>query len=298
MRAQPASYPEDRAFGLCLTHDVDHPRKFTPPGMLRTVAKVILRRQSSKVLRQMYDYLRTGKDPFWNFDQIAGWEQEHGFRSTFFLIAGNRHTRDPAYGEDPDERARLCDLIVNTGSEVGLHGSFESYDNPEIMSEELARLRQHASVVGGRQHYLRLDTQRSFEVMEQVGLIYDCTLAFSGEMGFRSGFAGPYYPFSLIENRPFQVLEIPLVIMDRSVWASCCKDMPPDAIWEALMPVLDQVRRHRGCVSVLWHNGFFDEVSFPGYRQVYFSLLEWLSAHNGWGASGRQVYDWFVAVNQ
>lgn len=294
LRPNPPSYPDGRRFGLCLTHDVDHPRKFTPVGLLKTPAKVLLRRESPKALYQIGDYFLTGRDPFWNFDQIIELERDHGFSSTFFLTAGGRHDRDPAYGDDPAARTRLCETISDLGAEIGLHGSFESYANSRLLSDEWAELNRCTTVKGGRQHYLRLNVQRSFTAMEEAGFLYDCTLAFSGEMGFRSGFAVPHYMFNLEEDRPFRILEIPLVVMDRSIWASCCPNSEPDRIWEEMLQVLDLVRQYNGCVSVLWHNQFFDPVSFPGYRSVYRSLLMWLRNNDGWGASGAQVYDWFV----
>jgi hypothetical protein len=295
LKPKPPHYPEGHSFGLCLTHDVDHPRKFTFDSMLRTIAKVMLGRESPRQLRQIGRYLLTGKDPFWNFDQIVASERAHGFSSTFFLIMGGQHRRDPAYANKPDERARACRAIMNLGAEVGLHGSFESYIDARVMGEEWHALSELANVMGCRQHYLRLDTQRSFAVMEQVGLRYDCTLGFSGEIGFRSGLAAPHYPFNLEENRPFRVLEIPLVVMDRTLWASCVsRGLKPEEIFEEVLQVLAQVREYNGCVSILWHNGFFDDVAYPGYGDLYESLLRWLWDNGGWGASGKQVYDWFV----
>lgn len=308
---QPPNYPGARPFGLCLTHDVDNPRKFTPLGLLKTVAKVMLRRETRQGWRQIGAYLLTRRDPFWNFDQIINLEQAHGFHSTFFLVAGRRRKAyDPSYGDDLEERERLCETILDLGGEIGLHGSFDSYLSAEILGAELQALNRHAArpgsrqavrpgsrqavVSGGRQHFLRLDVQRSFSAMEQAGLLYDCTLGFSGALGFRSGFAGPHRVFNLAENRPFRLVEIPLIIMDRSMWAVCCQGMSPGAIWDEMLQVLEPVRAHNGCASILWHNGFFDEAAFPGYSNLYRSLLSWLQENNGWGASAKEVHDWFV----
>jgi hypothetical protein len=247
-------------------------------------------------LRQMGSYLSSGQDPFWNFGQITSMEQKYGFQSTFFLIAGRRNRRyDPPYGSDLSVRIRLCEEILSRGAEVGLHGSFESYLSADTLSEEMAALQKHTTVSGSRQHFLRLDAQYTFAALEQAGLLYDCSLGFSGELGFRSGFAGPHYPFSLTKNRPVPIFEIPLVMMDQSMWSSCCRGMRADDAWKVMLSVLEPVRDHNGCVSVLWHNGFFDEAAYPGYADLYHQLLIWLYENNGWGASGKQVFDWFTA---
>lgn len=296
LRPRPPRYPGERRFGLCLTHDVDHPRKFTPPGVLNTLGKVLLGRQSPRALKQVADYVFTGRDPFWNFDEIVESERESGFDCTFFLAAGHTHECDPDYACDPLKRGHLYQTIAEIGPEIGLHGSFESYTNADLLRVELSRLDRRATIVGNRQHYLRLDVQHSFDAMEEAGLAYDCTLAFSDEIGFRSGLACPHFVFSLKDDRPFAVLEIPLIVMDRSIWTIAqSRETPPEEMWEDLLQVLEQVRVHNGCASVLWHNGFFDDVVYPGYSDMYHSVLTWLKEKGGWGASGRQVYDWFVA---
>jgi hypothetical protein len=293
---QPPGYPNGHSFCLCLSHDVDRPRKFPPDGLIKVPAKVLLRRESPLALRQMWTYLRTGKDPHWNLAQIIDLEQEYGCRSTFFLLAGRGNKRcDPPYSADPGTRARLCETILGSGGEVGLHGSYESYLSAGILRQELLALQEHAEIRGCRQHFLRLDVQYTLAALEQAGLLYDSSLGFAGAIGFRSGFAAPYHPFNLAQNRPLRLLEIPLLIMDRSLFSYCYPGLPAEAVWAEMLSVLEPVRDYSGCVSILWHNTFFDEAAFPGYGGLYRRLLNWLQENNGWGASGGQVYDWFNA---
>ncbi len=69
-------------------------------------------------------------------------------------------------------------------------------------------------VHGQRYHYLRLDPHSNFATLDSLGFLYDSTLGFADQPGFRAGIAQPFRPWDLEREQPLRLVEIPLAAMD------------------------------------------------------------------------------------
>ena len=288
-------WPQGKDFAVCLTHDVDHVRKWESD---RHSARLLLGDKPFEATRlwsgSIVSMLKR-ENPYWNFEEIVAREKQYGFNSSFYFLAGRHHPFDGSYKINSNEVRALIKWLENEGAEVGLHGSFESYNNEAMLSNELATLTSIAkNVCGVRQHRLRLDPQLTFSAQEKAGLGYDTTLGFAEHEGYRSGIAFPYHPYDLRRNRPFALLEIPLTIMDGTLSQAQYRNLTPDKGWEATRKILETTKRFKSCVTLLWHNSCFAQQCSPGFGDIYWKALEWIHDNNGWGASGREVCKWWI----
>jgi hypothetical protein len=240
---------------------------------------------------QIQGYLRRDKDPYDSIEEITALERLYKSESTFFFLAARRHALDGKclsanYPPIIPRVAALCKSIESKGGEVGLHGSYLSVDQLAYLREEKRALETVARVQGVRQHYLRVDVEKTLGIMEAVGLQYDTSLGFSDRVGFRASFSFPYYPYCVAQDRPFSVLEIPLVVMDATLHSEgLCRE---EAL-EKSLSILETVRASGGCSAVLWHNNIFDAAQYPGYDKVYEDILAWIVGHEGWGTTCRNI---------
>jgi hypothetical protein len=177
-----------------------------------------------------------------------------GFRSTFFAIARHEHARDANYRID--RLAKHLELARQEGFGVALHGSYRSViENRDLASEVSDLVRATSQVpLGNRQHWLRFDRHESlFRSVQRAGLQYDSTLGFPETPGFRNGAAFAFPPYDFANEKPFEFLEIPLVLMDGNIEAEAraCHEEPREVLEE----VLRESRRWGwGGISALWHN--------------------------------------------
>ena len=95
--------------------------------------------------------------------------------------------------------ADSCGGSIERGHEVGFHAGFGTFRDAERTAEEFARLRGIAEREGvrqdrwgGRQHYLEWANPDTWRNWDEAGLDYDCTLAFSEAVGFRTGTCHEY----------------------------------------------------------------------------------------------------------
>ena len=70
---------------------------------------------------------------------------------------------------------------------------------------------------GLREHYLKFDFARSWPIMEAAGFDYDTTVGNNDRLGFKLGLATPFHPPDG-EWTPMRLLELPLVLMDTTLW--------------------------------------------------------------------------------
>jgi hypothetical protein len=238
------------------------------------------------------------RDVWFNFEEILALEKAQDVRSSFYFMARKgrclRKLWDADYDiRDPDFRS-VFSSIREAGSEIGIHGSFGTHRNADLLQEDIEML--SVPVAGGRFHYLCFDPAVSFNVMENAGLGYDSTQGFAEEIGFRNGIAYPFQPYDIHTNRPHAVLEIPLTVMDVSL-----KKMKNRTMDEKLSDVLDlmrEVRKWHGCLTLLWHNNYFSPYKYAGWKEFYIRLIEEAKKLNGLFLTAEQVYRRWPAMDK
>ena len=293
-RAETADTPvADAPFALCLTHDVDRPYK-TYQALYYAVRE---RRPSH--LRD----LLPNRDPWWQFEEVMRIEDELGVRSAFYFLREQhlfeeRDPRDwfvPRYWVehlgryDPSSPAVVDVMrrLDDGGWEVGLHGSYDAYCDPERLRREKVRLEDAlgGDVTGGRQHYLNLDIPETWRYHASAGLSYDASLGSSERYGFHHGYR---------ELRPFddEFVVFPLTLMDKAL---------PDPGEEfdraraACERLLCEARENAAVMTVLWHPRVFDERDFPGHRRLYQWLVERALDLGAWVGPPRELYQRLAA---
>lgn len=285
---------EGHEFALCLTHDVDRPYK-------RHQAVYYALRE-----RPWY-HLRTAlpwHNPYWQFEAIMDLEAELGVRSAFYFLQEPGLTRYGSVAEllDPETLVQLLGRYDVTapdisgvigdlrggGWEVGLHGSIPSHADGERLGYEKRLLERVLGepVVGVRQHYLRLDGERTWRNQSALGLRYDASLGSSTEYGFRHGY---------LPRRPFgdSFLVFPLTVMEEALPAP---GEDGDAAVREIERLLSEAERHDAVMTALWHPRYFSTAEFPGYRRCYRRLVERAREKGAWVGSPGQFYERLAAA--
>jgi hypothetical protein len=272
-------------FAVALTHDVDIPRRWTTVGIRGAAARLRhgALHEAGALARVPLHRLR-GTDPNWRFKEIAAEERAHGATgSTFYVIAGHGHRADGAAPEEYDRlRPQLVEELLESGSEVGLHGSYLAADELDRLAAEAEALRRLAgSVAGHRYHYLRIDPHRNLVPLAGLGFRYDTTLGFSDALGFRAGIAHPFHPWDFAREEPAAIVEVPLAAMDATLAEARYQGLSAAAAKPHLIALLDYAAEHGGGFSILWHPDRFDAPSARGWDRLYFELLDAVRERGG-----------------
>ena len=282
-------WPEGKKFAICLTHDIDQIR--TPLRYLAKGALYFLKRGNiHKALKRFFELI-TYKNA-WNIKQIVQIEESLGVKSTFFFLINRTSKYDGMNSKKTtySEIQKLAEL----GIDIQLHGSYNSYNNEQLLRQEKTQLEKLSKrdVIGIRQHYLRFEVPVTWEIQDKLGFKYDTTLGFADNIGFRAGISFPFHPINVQNNKIFNILEIPLAIMDTAL-AGYMKISAKEA-WKKISSLISSVEQHNGLVTLLWHNKFFDKVAWADWHNLYKKILGYGLEKNAFLGSATQVYNWWI----
>ena len=295
-------WPSAKPMAACLTHDVDAVRRGKlPRGVagndVRAAIQATVRGRVGQAADRAAAIVRTaaGPNPYWTFDRIAGLEREHGFHSTYFVMAGHLHPQDATYDPSEPRMVGLMRTLADSGCEIALHGSFASHTDEDSLRTQKAHLESilGTKVAGHRNHVLRFRTPDSWRVQQAAGLSYDATLGFADHEGYRGGHAFPFHPYDLEVEQPLDLLEIPLAVMDVTIHKY--RGLRREKAWQAVATVLEQTLVVNGLAALLWHNDTLYEPDYPGCGRLYEQALDWLASCGAWVATCRDVDRWWRA---
>jgi len=292
-------WPQGSTYALVLSHDVD----FIPSGLIdiaKQGAKTIMRHLVRQ--RDFVDALRASlglgvalirkRDPYGCVPEIIAREKELGVRSSFQIAVGHRHPDDVNYRIEDDWVRDYLRAISNAGFDLCLHGSYRSTENSAWYVEEAELLAQRLGrPLGSRQHFLSFGYDALFTAQEQAGIQYDMSMGFPDRPGPRAGFSYPYFPYCLKEDRPYNVLQLSLYLMD--VTLRSYLDLKGLKAWEVIKTTLDDLSSKRGCVSTVWHPIVFGAARDPGYDNLFWEMVNYTRKTNGLATDGRTINDFW-----
>jgi hypothetical protein len=142
-------------------------------------------------------------------------------------------------------------------------------------------------VKGIRQHRLRYEVPQTSEIQEQLGFIYDTSLGFFDHEGFRNSFCLPFKLYNFQKKKMTGIWEIPLNVMDCTLLES--RGMNFNEAQVKVENLIAEIRKFSGVFTLLWHNGYFDEIRFPGIHHYYEEMIANIAGSNAKNLTGYQV---------
>lgn len=268
-----------------LSHDVDHPSSrahWRGSHALRVVAgDAIHRRDPGLALRRAVSLLPTPSgvgplDPYTVFDFLMTASETRGIKSTFFFLTRETDVPDGSrYRVDQPWARRLIAEIGRRGHRIGLHGSYDSFDDVERLRAEWVLLERAAADLPPavlrraiRQHFLRFRAGDTWRLQAEAGLEEDESLGFADAVGYRAGTARSFTAYDIVSGGPLALRVRPLHVMDVTLLQRMSTALP-----DRLATVADMARRtgrHGGELSLLWHNSSLETATA---KDTYVALL-------------------------
>jgi len=264
-------WPGGARYAACLTHDVDN---------LTWPVSHLLKRRSRFSAGDFVLGVLGLKDLYDNTSYAVEIERRRNLRSSFYFLTG-------AYDLRP--KAALLASMREQGWEVGLHGDFGTHDSSENMESAVKKLEQviGTSPAGVREHFLRFDFGSTWKIIEEAGFVYDSTVGNTDKTGFRIGLCNPFHPPD--ESwRPRKLLEIPLGLMDATLWGYLKRDEAGGLA--DFMSLKQSVEQVNGLFTLLWHPESF---RMKGGR-LYPKLLDSLIEDGCFIGSGLVIAQWWL----
>ena len=277
-------YPEGKNFTVCLTHDIDVVYLYTSKlSIMYNAVKSLKKHQIKTALKMPFYKTNKNWNSLCNFEDIMALEEKYGAKSSFYILTLKREDLD--FNFEVEDLEYELGNIADNGWEVGLHGGHNAYNNLDEIEDKKTRLEKvlGKKVVGYRNHFLKFKVPDTWELLSKAGFKYDTTFGYADMVGFRNGMCHPFKPFNLDTGMEIDILEIPLTIMDCTLFDYMKLDMK--GAWEITKLLIDTVEKYKGVITILWHNTYMvgDNLMF------YEKILKYCYEKGAWMSSGEEI---------
>jgi hypothetical protein len=245
-----------------VTHDVDEifqPKKYN----------------IKHLLKNSFQYLTKGLWQFnYVFSKIEKFQNKYGFKSIWFLLP-NKSSYQGYNNADYDIQILKNSNLAGT---VGVHGGFGSaVDSNQLISEllKVQSLFENFNFYN-RFHFLMFDFNHSVKVLRDAGVRFDFTLGYNDSVGLRNHSTRPFYLFDFNTNTVTDIVEIPLVIMDISVFDNrYMHATSTDDAWQKVFHLLNEIKDVNGNICVNWHSDTFENIDKKKWIFFLEKLFDW-----------------------
>lgn len=259
-----------------ITHDID----LCKTGWKENSARALLEGHPFIAVKTIIQKI-IQKDVWFNFDKIMNIEDSLDIKSTYFFIpekSNFNNVQNGDYNIASPELKKALESIQKNGNEIGLHASYGTGFKEEKFKKETEKM--NTLVAGNRFHFLGMRIPESLEIINNSKLIYDTTLGFAEQIGFRNGFCYPYPPYNIFKDAPYSFIEFPLMVMDRTLQHSSYMGLIPSGAVEVVEDLIDEIGYFRGSFILLWHNKFISGYKFREWQKVYIDIINSLKTRD------------------
>ena len=271
------NYKMSREFNQFCTFDIDNAYAFKHKGFFRfcgSLFRDLLLLDKSKITQRINIFTANASDPYDNYQYIFNYCKSHQLQQIYFFLLGD-------YGENDKnishKHPALKQLIKETSkiSQVGIHPSFNSFQNREQINREVLRLK---SILGqeihlSRFHFLRFSLPSSYNHLLAAGITHDYSMGFVDRVGFRAGTCTPFYFYDLENDVKTDLKVVPFAYMDGAL-----RDYQKKSIEEAKVQIKEVkrlVQEVKGQFTSIWHNeSLSDQDRWKGWREVFESTWD------------------------
>ncbi|MCD2423743.1 polysaccharide deacetylase family protein [Niabella pedocola] len=265
------------AFQFVPTYDIDMAWSYRNKGFIRNTANLLKEAfsfQFSAFSKRFRVLTGKEKDPFDQFGWLNGMHEKYQLKPYyFFLVAEHTNRYDKNISpQHKDMKALIADHAIRYP--IGLHPSWYSNTEPSALKKEKALL---AAITGtavnaSRQHFLKLSFPQTYRNLLKAGILFDFSMGFADEHGFRASVASPFCWYDLEAETATDLLIFPFCFMEGT--AVFYKKDSPEAGLAELQKLYHEVKIVNGFFSMIWHNSSFtDEGVFKGWKQVYETFI-------------------------
>lgn len=262
-----------RDFKILPSHDIDQLKYWTDlkkkSVVKNLIGDVLLRRRFDLALKRVKSYLLFyfwKRDPFETFNYLIDKADSIGCKATFYFIAGGETVYENNYSVRTPEMSDIFKKISLHGHIIGIHPSYNAYNNDKLLSEEISVLSEitGSQISEGRNHYLRFEVPASWNILQKAGIRMDSSLYYSDLPGFRCGICQEFPVFDILKREIMNLYESPLVVMDTSY-----KNKKPETVYKEITDLKNTVKKYNGNFVFLWHNSNIDAPEWKKYKKSF-----------------------------
>jgi hypothetical protein len=263
--------------GFIPTYDIDEAWSYKHKSRLLTlggITKAFVKGKWSRITERRRVLNGHLPDPYESYEWLDALHDRSKVKPRyFFLVPGKTGKYDRNIL--PGEKA-LQELIQRHAQRysVGIHPSWQSGDNPELLRQEINTLEKITGkkISSSRQHFIRFTLPNTFRDLISAQINEDFSMGYGSINGFRASVASPFYWYDLEKEKATALLMYPFCFMEATSFFE--QEMAPSEAAKEMQTLYDHTTEVDGTFISIWHNTFLGtEKNYAGWRNVYQEFL-------------------------
>jgi peptidoglycan/xylan/chitin deacetylase (PgdA/CDA1 family) len=185
---------------------------------------------------------------------------------------------------------KLIEELQQEGHETGLHSSLKAFDKSGKYSEERQKLEEiTGKEIGGlRQHYLRAKFPRLWQMAANAGFIYDTSLGYNYQYGFRAGTCHPFRCYNYKTDKSLPLWEFSLAFFENNLPRDTEN---PEELIAVVERIIGKTEQYEGMVVGLLHPSNFLQ---PNFNRLWEWILNEIEKRGAFSATLSEMVEWIT----
>ncbi len=267
-----------KPFSFIPTFDIDIAFKYLYKPAFKNFAIAIkeLISGNGRLLSHRFK-VRSGKekDPFDQFDFIEKLTRNFSLQPIYFFLLADKNSRyDKNISPQKDRMKNLISQVAQK-NKTGIHPSWQSGDNKNLLKEEIENLEKFIGkkVERSRQHYIRMTLPVTYRRLMGNGITEDYSMGYGSINGFRASTSRSFFWYDLEKEEKTKLKIFPFCYMDaNSIFE---QKLNPEETETELAYYKNIITKSHGQMIGIWHNHFLtEEKEWLSWRKVFENFLE------------------------
>lgn len=218
------------------------------------------------------------QDPYDNFDWLKSIHTNYNIKPVYFWLLANT-TNNLDTNLSPQHPAMKSILFNHVDAvSFGIHPSYASNENIDILKSEINNLTQYKSFNKSRQHYIKLNIPQTYHQLLKANIYEDYTMGYPDAHGFRAGTSNSFNWFDLTTNTSTELRIYPFVFMDATS-IFYLKESTSKAK-NTLERLHKSIKETDGQMITIFHNYTMNNNGlYKGWKELYEWLLKINNTH-------------------
>ncbi|MGI6342732.1 MAG: polysaccharide deacetylase family protein [Bacteroidales bacterium] len=263
------------------TIDVDSAFKYKHKGFIRNLGGIYsdLKNNSFSVfLKKLAErkdvILNKLPDPFNTFDVCIDLHKDFDKYPFYFILLADFSKNNPNISYSSWNFRNIIQQLSDYGN-VGIHPSYQTFDNKNLMLEEINRLQDIIStkINSSRQHFLRFRLPETYHILIDNNITNDYSMGYSQHVGYRASIAYPFYFFDLSRDYKTNLMIHPFAVMDGALKPFIKTNESVNIVKQ----LVDELYEVGGVFTTVWHNhALTTDEDGTDWLNIYKEILNYL----------------------
>ncbi|MCY7421942.1 MAG: polysaccharide deacetylase family protein [Chitinophagaceae bacterium] len=260
------------------TYDIDMAWSYFNKGFVRNTAgllRSVIDRNLQSIIERLGVLLVFEDDPFDIYEWLDTVHDQHALQPVYFFLVAAKPGK---YDKNISPKSRYFQLLISKLSVMyttGLHPSWQSGDNTEMLQQELRYLQTTSGkkIKSSRQHYIRMSLPGTYQQLIKAGINKDFSMGYGSINGFRASYCMPYPWYDLSAEQQTDLTVYPFCYMEANSLFE--QKFSPEQALNEMEQYCAITKQLNGTFITIFHNHLLTEQPLQiAWRNMYQQFLE------------------------